>query len=103
MKRAAALSLIVALSASPAQADTLREALARAYRENPTITASRAQLRAVDENVPLAKAAGRPTLSTNGGVTENYLRSGNSFTTPEKLAQAQLALVLSGWRFQTAR
>lgn len=92
MKRAAALSLIVALSASPAQADTLREALARAYRENPTITASRAQLRAVDENVPLAKAAGRPTLSTNGGVTENYLRSGNSFTTPEKLAQAQLAL-----------
>ena len=92
MNRVAILSLIVALSASPASADTLREALAKAYRENPTITASRAQQRALDENVPLARAAGRPTLGTNAGITENYLRSGNSFTVPEKAAQAQLAL-----------
>ncbi|SEJ32986.1 outer membrane protein [Sphingomonas sp. OV641] len=92
MTRVASAALILALSASPAHADTLREALARAYRENPTITASRAQQRAVDENVPIARAAGRPTVSTNAGLNENYLRSGNSFTTPARAAQAQLAL-----------
>ena len=92
MTRAVPLALICALAASPAQADTLREALARAYQGNPTITASRAQQRALDENVPIARAAGRPTLGTNAGVTENAIRSGNSFTTPARLAQAQLAL-----------
>lgn len=92
MKRVVPLALSLAVTAAPASADTLREALARAYRENPTITGSRAQQRARDETVPIARAAGRPTLSTNGGVTNNLLRSGNSFTTPERAAQAQLAL-----------
>ncbi len=92
MTRAAPLALILVLAAAPAQADTLRDALARAYQENPTITGGRAQQRALDENVPIARAAGRPTIGTQAGVTENYLRSGNSFTTPEKLAQAQVSL-----------
>lgn len=92
MKRVVPFAITLAFTAAPASADTLRDALARAYRENPTITGSRAQQRAADENVPLARANGRPRLSTNGGLTENFVRSGNSFTTPEKLAQAQLAL-----------
>ncbi|WBH17592.1 TolC family outer membrane protein [Sphingomonas radiodurans] len=87
-----ALALTLAVTAAPAEAETLREALARAYQENPTITGSRAQQRAVDENVPIARSAGRPSLSTNGSATENFVRSGNSFTTPEKLARAQLSL-----------
>ena len=33
-------------------ADTLREALAKAYASNPTLTGARAQLRATDESVP---------------------------------------------------
>jgi outer membrane protein len=92
MKRAVPLAFSLMLVAAPSGADTLREALARAYRDNPTITGSRAQQRAIDENVPLARAAGRPSLSTNGGVSENPLRSGNSFSTPARSAQAQLAL-----------
>ncbi|ONF95765.1 TolC family outer membrane protein [Sphingomonas jeddahensis] len=92
MNRAVPLAVILALGAAPAQADTLREALARAYQDNPTITAGRAQQRALDENVPIARAAGRPTIGTQAGVNENYLRSGNSFTTPERAAQAQLSL-----------
>jgi outer membrane protein len=92
MKRAVPLALSLLLVPAPSGAETLREALARAYRENPTITGSRAQQRAVDENVPLARAAGRPSLSTDGGVTNNVLRSGNSFTTPERLARAQIGL-----------
>lgn len=92
MKRVVPIALSLAFVAAPVTADTLRDALARAYQDNPTITGSRAQQRGVDETVPLARVAGRPALSTNAGVTENYLRSGNSFTTPEKLAQAQVRL-----------
>ena len=31
-------------------------------------------------------------MTTNGGVTDNFLRRGNSFTTPERIAQAQIGL-----------
>ena len=51
--------LAVALTL-PAQADTLDDALVRAYRSNPQINASRAQQRATDENVPQALSGYRP-------------------------------------------
>lgn len=74
----------LALAATPAAADTLQEALLRAYQANPTITASRAQQRATDENVPIARAAGRPSFSVNGGLSENPINTGNSFANPER-------------------
>lgn len=48
---------------------TLQEALAAAYANNPQLQASRAQLRATDENVPQALAGWRPTvvLAGSGG------------------------------------
>jgi outer membrane protein len=52
----------------PVAAQTLQEALALAYANNPTLQAARAQLRAVDENVPQALAGWRPTVS----VTSSY-------------------------------
>jgi outer membrane protein len=70
-----ASALALALPA-PAMADTLQEALARAYRSNPTITAARAGQRANDENVPIQKASGRPDLSTSGTYTEQVEQSG---------------------------
>ena len=92
MKRVVSALAVSLTLAGPAGADTLREALARAYNENPTITGSRAQQRATDETVPIARAAGRPALTTNGGVTDNLIRNGNSFTTAERVAQAQVTL-----------
>lgn len=80
--------------AAPATAETLREALLKAYRTNPTITASRAQQRATDETVPIARAAGRPQLAVQGGVSENPLRSGNSFTTPERNLTTSIGVTL---------
>lgn len=92
------LSLGVAAAAlagaAPATADTLREALVRAYKDSPAITAARAQQRANDENVPLAKAQGRPTISANVQAQESFLRSGNSFTTPERVMQGQIGVSL---------
>ncbi|WP_341874410.1 TolC family outer membrane protein [Roseibium hamelinense] len=46
-----------------ARAETISEALALAYSNNPTLNAARAELRAVDENVPQALAGWRPTIS----------------------------------------
>jgi outer membrane protein len=52
----------------PAAAQTLPEALALAYANNPTLQAARAQLRAVDENVPQALAGWRPTVQVAGSA-----------------------------------
>ncbi len=45
---------------------TLAEALAASYANNPQLQAARAQLRAVDENVPQALAGWRPTVVVAG-------------------------------------
>ena len=58
------------LTAAAARADDLRGALASAYATNPTLQGARANQRATDEGVPIAKAAGRPGASANAGYTE---------------------------------
>lgn len=65
--------------AAPAQADTLREALIDAYRTNPTLQAARAQQRAIDENVAIEKAAGRPQVDATGQYIEFFQQSSDSF------------------------
>jgi outer membrane protein len=82
------------LVACPLSAETLREALAKAYASNPTITAGRAQLRATDENVPIARANGRPNLAANGSATDNVAQANNNFTNPERLTNSQLQLTV---------
>jgi outer membrane protein len=62
--RFSALSLVVlgfGLSASVA-AETLPDALAKAYQSNPQLNADRARQRATDENVPQALAGYRPQV-----------------------------------------
>jgi outer membrane protein len=63
--------LILTMAGAPARADTLRDALISAYETNPTLESARAQQRATDEGVPIARAAGLPGAS----VTANYTRS----------------------------
>ena len=69
-------SLIAALMAGTASADTLRDALVSAYNSNPTLTAQRETLKATDATVAIAKAAGRPQISASVGVNRNLTRSG---------------------------
>ena len=54
-----------------AGAETLREALIQTYNSNPTIMSQRAQLRATDEGVALARSQGRPQLSGTGGLNQD--------------------------------
>ncbi len=62
----AAAAVMAVTVGSGAQAQTLKEALAIAYNNNPTLLAARAQLRGVDEGVPQALAGWRPTVVMAG-------------------------------------
>jgi outer membrane protein len=55
-------------SATAACAESLPEALVKAYQTNPLLNAERARQRATDENVPQALAGYRPQIVANLGV-----------------------------------
>src|SRR5207253_1118291 len=64
---------------------SLREALVKTYAGNPTLMAQRQSLRATDESVDIARAAGRPQASATAGydqdaVTNNLGSNGRAFT-----------------------
>lgn len=83
-----ALSLGVASGAlfiaGPAQADTLRDALASAYNTNPTLEAARANQRATDEDVPINRANAEPNVTVTATHIEFVRQSANSFTAPQR-------------------
>lgn len=70
---AAALALGAGLFAAPVSAESLRDAIALAYRTNPTIQAQRALQRSLDETVVQARAGLRPEL--NATATASYSRA----------------------------
>ena len=70
-----ALGLLAVLgTAVPAGAQTLADALARVYAENPQILAERARVRSLDEQVPQALANWRPTIEAQSSA--GWQRSG---------------------------
>lgn len=89
--RLALLGATAAL-ATPASADTLREALLQAYLTNPTLEGARAQQRVTDENVAIEKAASRPDVSATGQYIEFLKQNSTSFTAPERSIGAGIDL-----------
>ena len=70
---ATAVGIVVGLAPCAivrARADTLTQALVKAYQTNPQLNAERARQRATDENVPQALAGYRPQIvaSLSGGL-----------------------------------
>jgi outer membrane protein len=63
------------LSAAGARADTLNEALIKAYQSNPQLNADRARQRAADENVPQAMAGYRPQVAATLGIGLQAVRN----------------------------
>src|SRR3546814_6482173 len=61
---------------SAAQAETLQGALAKAYENNPTLSAARAGQRANDENVPIQKSFGRSEEHTS--ELQSLMRNSNA-------------------------
>jgi outer membrane protein len=69
-------ALAALVLATPAAADTLREALVSSYRTNPTLNGQREALRVNDAGVAVARAAGRPQVAATVGVNRDLTRSG---------------------------
>lgn len=75
-------SLVVSPAAS--YAETLHDALARAYETNPDIKAAQAGLRATDENVAIAKAGRRPNVAAEAKAT--YSDENNTISKTAKIS-----------------
>lgn len=86
--------LLASLPVNGAHAEDLRDALTSAYRTNPTLQAARANQRAVDENVPIEKAEGRPSISGQAQYTEFVRKSANSFSSPDRTFSANATLAV---------
>ena len=72
---AALLVTCASFQGGPAAAETLAEALAHAYRDNPVLLARRAQLRATDEGAAQARAGWRPTIRLEGAAGVSHSES----------------------------
>lgn len=72
-----AAGLLIAAGSDTARAESLTEALALTYQNNPALLAARAELRSVDENVPQALSGWRPTvtLEATTGLERTDFRS----------------------------
>jgi outer membrane protein len=69
------LTTALAAPSVPAWADTLQDALIAAYNTNPQLAAERARQRAIDENVPIARAGWRPTITMTGAYGYQHSRT----------------------------
>lgn len=74
---AAIIAVTVGMGA-PAWAETLQEAIALAYRTNPSLLAQRANQRSLDESIVQARAGLRPELSVS--VSADYTRTDTPVT-----------------------
>lgn len=72
---------------------TLQDALAQAYATNPDLQGQRANQRANDENVPIARSQGLPGLNATGSANDSLYNTASNPLTPTR--QAQLGLNLS--------
>ncbi len=82
------------LLAAPASADTLKDALIQAYRDNPSLEAARAQLRATDEGVVIQRSQGLPSVNATSTYTEFLRQNSTSFISPERSLNASVDLGL---------
>ncbi|XSG82706.1 MAG: TolC family outer membrane protein [Methyloligella sp. ZOD6] len=64
------------LVSAPASGESLQQALANAYLVNPTLNAERANLRATDENLPIAKSNLRPQIL--GNASKSYINQNSN-------------------------
>ncbi|MCC3304971.1 TolC family outer membrane protein [Sneathiella sp. HT1-7] len=76
--------LAVTMPATLVNAETLRDALASTYQNNPSLLAERANVRGVDENVPQALSGWRPEVYATGEVAAQHTSSNSMSSTLDK-------------------
>lgn len=100
-------ALAWAASGAAANAETLSDALAAAYSSNPEINSARAQTRADDENVPIARSGLRPIISAFSTITGQTTNrpsplSGDNTTASGAYGLQVTQNVFSGFRVRNA-
>lgn len=98
------LALLFALISVPAAATTLQEALAHAYHNNPDLEKERVRLKAIDEQVPLAKSGARPSVDADAfaGHSETSRAGANFATDPRGLSLQAIQPIYKGGRIDAA-
>lgn len=103
----AGFALYCALATTAVQAETLYEALAAAYENNPVLAAERAALSATDENVAQAIAGWRPSVSANGSIgrnrSDNFFSGGKDTLKPKQASVSLTQSVFSSFRTLNSR
>ncbi|SEN60008.1 outer membrane protein [Sphingomonas gellani] len=92
---ACATMLMSAWTVTPAGADSLGQAIADAYRNNPQLEAQRAQLRAVDEQVIQAASPYRLNLGINGTFAYDQQRQRNFLDNFERVSNRRMGVSVS--------
>lgn len=86
------LTALLLASAAPVSAESLNDAIAQAYSNNPAIAAARARVRQADEGVPIASSGARPSLALSGSfnqsLTDSFADLGQIWTGGLTLNQA---------------
>jgi len=83
-----AAAAALTLAAPVARGETLESALVKAYRNNPSLNAQRASVRATDENVPQALSGYRPKVTVTASGGQQSLSSTNRVVSPTAPANA---------------
>jgi outer membrane protein len=104
-QRLAIYAALLGGTALPAGAETLQEALAAAWRDNPALTAAGARPRATDESFNIQKAAGLPDVDLSSTFSASvHARPLNPLTATRDLSTQLTASVpvYSGGRVRNA-
>jgi outer membrane protein len=87
--RSSAIAALLAFSAGGAGAESLADALVKAYQSSPLLDANRAALRSLDEAVPQARANKRPQVGVGiSGTTQSSVED----PAADQLSNAQASL-----------
>lgn len=111
MRLRAGLAIAALIAPSVAHAESLADALAAAYRNNPTLEAARLAARSADEGTAQARAAYLPSLDATGsiGISESEVETPGGTTPRERLeprtagVTASQALYTGGFRGAQSR
>ncbi len=81
-------AMAYALALGAARAETLQGALARAYANNPALNQQRAGLRALDENIPKARAGFLPKIVAGAYAGRSYFYQRDAVPRASQIADA---------------
>jgi outer membrane protein/adhesin transport system outer membrane protein len=92
------------IPAASASAETLQQAMIRAYDNNPSLKSARAKLRAVDEQVPLAKSGARPSadFSADIGTQTTDFNGTSAEITPRQIGVTVSQPIYKGGRIDSS-